>query len=70
MTYWVRTLCDPDLGAIAEIVDTESDEVLATGASSPARCEHGRVVVDEVWDYSATFALIPPDVWARAVKSL
>lgn len=68
MSRRLRTYSDPDLGAIAEVVDDETGEVLASCAASPPRSDGVMTVIDETQIFQHG-CLIPPDLWKACIRA-
>ena len=68
MSHYLRTYSDAEFGAIAEVVDDESGEVIASCAASPPRTDGLMVIVDESQIFQHGY-LLPPDLWAACVRA-
>lgn len=68
MSHHLRTYSDVELGAIAEVVDDESGEVLASCAASPPRSDGLTVIIDEAQIFQHGY-LIPPDLWQACIRA-
>ncbi len=68
MSTYLRTYSDADLGAIAEVVDADSGEVIASCAASPARHDGPLIVVDESQIFEHGH-LLPREAWDAVLRS-